>query len=67
MSEFLSYRPVEINEKKLKRIYLKLSVPFPSFPKPNVELYCIILDGIPVEPYNKYKFNINKITSPHNV
>ena len=43
------------------------NVEFIIQPKPNVELYCIILDGIPVEPYNKYKFNINKITSSHNV
>jgi len=38
MSEFLPYKSVEINEKKLKRIYLKLSVPFPSFPKPSIEI-----------------------------
>ena len=38
LSYFLPYRSVEICHKGVKRIYLKPSIPFPSFPRPNINL-----------------------------
>jgi hypothetical protein len=53
LSNYLVSHPAYIKEKQFK-VYLKLSIPFPEFPKPNIKLYI-------EEDFLKKELNMNLI------